>query len=238
MRRMVVLTALSCFWMVAHAFPVNAWFDETHMAIAKAAGYKKWYNAAAADISRVKLGKREGSNHYHNSPRGLVISPEMVLAQAERYDTFDTDGHLYGAIIAAFRAYKATRAKGNYGENHMAFLIHYIGDLSMPLHHTPFNAFNRKHHLANDGIIDNEVLDHIDRIKIYPIAIRSEADLAREVARIATLSKQLGHQLEDENRMMTREEAFRQIAHSASLMKGVLAAVDATSGPRSIPSRK
>lgn len=222
MRRIVAITCLCCIWLAAYALPVYGWFDETHLAIAKAAGYKKWYNAAAADISRIKLGKREGHNHYHNSPRGRVITSETVLDQARRYDTFDPEGHLYGAIIAACRAYRSSKTKGEYAENHMAYLMHYIGDLSMPLHHTPYNAFNRKNHMLNDGIINGEVLANLQRIAIYPVTIGSEADLAREVARIANISKLLGHRLEDENRLMTHEEAHRQIAHSASLLKGLL----------------
>lgn len=208
--------------MMALAPSALGWFDETHMAIAKAAGYKKWYNAAAADVSRIKLGKKEGSNHYHNSPRGTVITAKMVLEQARRYDQIESDGHLYGAIIASYRAYKGAKAQGKYAGNHMAYLVHYIGDLSMPLHHTPYNRFNKRYHMANDGIIDDEVMAHLERIKIYPITIRSEKDLAREVARVANLSKQLGHRMEDEDRLMTREEAYRQITHSASLLKAIL----------------
>jgi hypothetical protein len=36
-----------------------AWSDETHLAIAKAAGYGKWYNATGADIAKVKAGHIE-----------------------------------------------------------------------------------------------------------------------------------------------------------------------------------
>jgi hypothetical protein len=200
----------------------HAWFDETHLAIAKAAGYKKWYNAAAPDIARAKLGKVEGHNHYHNSPPGTVITPEMVLEQADRYDKLDPNGHLYGAIIASLRAYLETKSRGRYAEHLFAYLVHYVGDLSMPLHHTMHNAFNKKNHLANDGIIEDEVLANLDKIQTYEISLKSENDLATEVARIANLSKALGHTLESENRLMTREEAYRQIGHSASLLRAVL----------------
>ena len=201
----------------------DAWFDETHLAIAKAAGYAKWYNAAAADVSRIKLGAREGHNHYHNNPRDARVTAEMVLGQAQRYDQYDPDGHLYGAIIASFRATRNALEAGRYAGNHMAYLVHYIGDLSMPLHNTMHNAFNKKYHLANDGIIDNEIIAHIDQIKIYPIHITCEEDLAEAVAGIANLSKNLGYKMEDEKRLMTRAEAYRQVGHSASLLKAVIA---------------
>ncbi|MBR9982751.1 MAG: hypothetical protein KFF50_17090 [Desulfatitalea sp.] len=201
--------------------PAHAWFDETHVAIAKAAGYPKWFNAAAADVARLKLGRIEGYNHFVNNRRGTVVTPDMVLAQAARYDTQNPTGHLYGAIIASLRNYRADRSAGRYAELHMAYASHYIGDLSMPLHNTVFNAFNRKHHMANDGIINDEVLENFDQIKIYPITLQSEQDLAREVARIANLSMRLGYILEDERRLMTRTEAYQQIGHSASLLKAV-----------------
>ncbi len=62
-----------------------------------------------------------------------------------------------------------------------------------------------------DGAVDDEVLDHLDRIKIYPIKIQSEDDLIKEIARIANLSMKLGYQLEAENRNLSKEEAYIQL---------------------------
>jgi hypothetical protein len=210
------------FLVLATAGPAAAWYEETHLAIARAAGYARWYNAAAADIAKAKMGSREGHNHYHASPHGTVITPEMVLRQARWYDRIDPDGHLYGAIIASFRDYVRMRGSGKFAENQMAYLIHYVGDLSMPLHHTPRGAFNRKYHGANDGIIEHEVLAHPEKIRIHAIAIGSERDLAAAVARIANASKALGRKLEREDRLMTRQEAYAQIGLSASLLKAIL----------------
>ena len=208
--------------MLSAAGPSLAWFEETHLAIAKAAGYSKWYNAAGADIAKSKMGAREGHNHYHSSPAGTVITPELVLAQARYYDQIDPQGHLYGAIIGSFREYLKQRKAGKYAENQMAYLIHYIGDLSMPLHHTPNNDFNKTFHMPNDGIIEHEVLGHLEKIRLYDLTIKSEMDLASAVARIANLSKTLGHRLEKEGRLMTKAEAYAQISHSAALLKALL----------------
>jgi hypothetical protein len=205
-----------------------AWFDETHLSIAKAAGYKQWYNAAAPDIARAKLGKTEGYNHYYNSPRSIVITPEMVLEQAERYDKYDPNGHLYGAIIGSLRTFVKTEPRGRYAEHLFAYLIHYLGDLSMPLHHTMNNDFSKKNHLANDGIIEDEVLQNLDKIQTYEITIKTEADIAIEVARIANLSMALGRTLENENRLMTQHEAYQQISHSASLLNAILKWIERT----------
>ncbi|BBO85020.1 hypothetical protein DSCO28_55860 [Desulfosarcina ovata subsp. sediminis] len=203
--------------------PTWAWYDETHLAIAKAAGYEKWYNAAGADITKIKAGDAEQKNHFSNNPPGTIISPEMVLEQASRYnDPNDTPGHLYGAIIASIREYRTTIRTGKYAEYHLAFCAHYVGDLSQPLHNTLHDSFNKKVHVATDGIIEDEVLNNLSLIEIYPIKIESETDLPREIARIANLSTNLGYQLEKENRMLTKEEAYRQISHSASLFKGIL----------------
>ena len=92
----------------------------------------------------------------------------------------------------------------------------------MPLHNTLYDEFNRQHHSAMDGIVKDEVLNHLERIKIYPIQIKSEDDLVREIARIANLSMKLGYQLEKENRMLSKEEAYVQLGHSASLLKAIL----------------
>jgi hypothetical protein len=201
-----------------------AWHDETHLAIAKSAGYEKWYNAAGADITKIKAGDVEKKNHYVNNSPGTVVTAEMVLDQADRYNKpLDLKGHLYGAIIASIREYRTTTLKGKYAEYHLAFCAHYVGDLSQPLHNTLYNDYNRQNHTATDGIINDEVLYNLPLIEIYPIDIHSEEDLAKEIARIANLSIKLGYQLEKEGQMLSRQEAYEQISHSASLFRGILA---------------
>ena len=117
-------------------------------------------------------------------------------------------GHLYGAIVASLRDYRSAKAAGKYPEYYLAYCVHCAGDLSMPLHNTLYNAFNRQHHALMDGVVEDEVLDHLDRMKIYHIEITSEDDLVKEIARIANLSMKLGYQLEAENRTLTKEEAI------------------------------
>jgi hypothetical protein len=73
-----------------------------------------------------------------------------------------------------------------------------------------------------DGIVNDEVLDNLGKIEVYPIEIKTEQDLIREIARIANLSLVLGYKLEDAGRLLTREETYQQLSHSASLMKAVL----------------
>ena len=209
----------------------TAWNDETHMAIGKAAGYHKWYNAAGADMTKIKAGKIEGNNHFVNNPPDTRVTPEMVMEQVERYnDANDKDGHLYGAVVGSLRNYMESVRKKKYKEYHLAFCLHYIGDLSMPLHNTIMNAFNRKNHITIDGIINHNVLNNINRIELYPIIINSEEDLAKEIARIANLSIALGYRIEQENRLLTEDEAYEQIGHSASLFKAVLVYLESETG--------
>ncbi|MDP2646338.1 MAG: hypothetical protein Q8P24_15475 [Desulfobacterales bacterium] len=209
---------------VMAAFPgfSSAWFDETHLAIAKAAGYPKWYNAAGADIAKIKAGDVESHNHRVNNPPGTLITPEMIMGQIKKYNQINRKGQLYGAIIQSTRDYIRVKAKGKYGEYHMAYCAHYVGDLTMPLHNIVMNDFNKKHHLTIDGIIDNGILNNYKKIQIYSIRIRSEADLVKEVARIANLSMKLGYELSAKERLLTRAEAYQQVGHSASLLKAIL----------------
>jgi hypothetical protein len=91
--------------------PASAWFDNTHLVIARTAGYDRWYNAAGADMIKLKAGDIEKFNHYYNNYNNVRVTPELVSAQVAKYnDPEDQEGHLYGAIIAALRDYQTTLA--------------------------------------------------------------------------------------------------------------------------------
>ena len=79
---------------------------------------------------------------------------------------------------------------------------------------------------TTDGIINDEVLDNLYKIKIYPIKIESEKDLANEIARISNISIKPGYQIQDEKRLLNKDEAYGQISHSASLFKAILEYVE------------
>jgi hypothetical protein len=116
-----IITLLTIFIVIVVAGNSYSWHDETHVAIAKAAGYKKWFNAAGADMLKVKAGYKERLNHYTNNPRGTIVTPEMVFQQIEKYNKkTDVIGHLYGAIIASLREYLKEKQSGKYGEYHLA----------------------------------------------------------------------------------------------------------------------
>jgi hypothetical protein len=225
-------------FLVMIAGQALAWHDRTHVAIAKAAGYEYWFNAAGADITRSKAGDKEGNNHYFDNPRGETVGSKMVLDQAGLYDRPEDkeEGHLYGAIIASIREHGKLFDAGKYVGYHMAFAAHYIGDLSMPNHNIPFmirDGFPGNEdealtwHRDNDGVVESIVLNQPEEItkRMYIITLRAdqfEANLAAEIARIANLSRDLGEKLRAGRWVMKPEEAFNQLGHSASLLRAVL----------------
>lgn len=209
--------------LLLHANVSFAWNDETHLAVAKAAGYPKWFNAAGPDMIKVKAGKIEGANHYVNNERKALVTPAVVAAQIDRYNTPDREGHLYGAVIHAVRDYIEMRKRGKYGEYHLAFCAHYIGDLTMPLHNIKVSDYTKKTHKKMEAMVNDEGIEGlVAGIRMYPVEIDSEDAMKREVARVASLSIALGYRLEDENRLITKPEAYEQLSHAASLFKGVL----------------
>ena len=236
--RLLARTPVILFLLFSITFASSAfgWHDETHLSVAKAAGYHKWYNAVGADITKIKAGPVEKNNHYFDNNKNVLITPELIFEQVKRYnDPDDNEGHLYGAIIASLREYFATKTKGKYAEYHLAFCAHYIGDLSQPFHNIPYDDFNKSRHSLNDGIVEGEVLKNIRKIKahMYHIKLRPahfEEDLAQEIARIANRARKLGYRLKEEQRDLTKEEAYTQLGQSASLLRSVLEHIDSIKG--------
>jgi hypothetical protein len=224
--RIAVMTVLlSCQPFLPEA---NAWHDKTHLSIAEAAGFDLWYSAAAPDVAKSKemFNPVESPNHYHNNNANRKVTPAMVLEQAERYNRpNDDEGHLYGAIIGSVREYMAMKKSGKYARYPLAFCAHYCGDLSMPLHNTPYDDFNKARHSINDGIIENSVRNNIGYIQrmMTPPTISSEADLADEIAAVAESARKLGLKIRMENRNMTVDEVYTQVIRSASLFSAILA---------------
>ncbi len=215
------------FYLMLSSVQAYAWHDKTHLSIAEAAGFELWYSAAAPDVAKSKSEFRpiEEKNHYFNNNAQKEVDEVMVLEQASRYNkTGDAEGHLYGAIIGAVRAYKEESASGKYAEYPLVFCAHYIGDLSMPLHNTEYDDFNKKRHTVNDGVIESSVRNNIGYIQrnMSEIIIENESDLAREIAKVANTARRLGIKIRKENRNMTQEEAYIQVSQSSSLLKAVL----------------
>lgn len=223
LRVVIILCAL------LFAADASAWHDRTHLSICRAAGLDIWYHCAGPDIAKIKAGNVESYNHWFNNNAEAEVTPQMVLSQVKRYNrTFgEAEGHLYGAIIASLRDYEKTLQAGKYALYHLVYCAHYISDLSMPLHNIAYDDFNKEYHQANDGIVEDTIFDEPENIvkNMYPIKLSQdnfEADLAREIARIANTSRMLGYRMRAGKRNMTKEEAHVQLGHSASLLRAVL----------------
>ena len=110
-REVASLSMILTFMLTATQ--AEAWHDKTHLSIAEAAGFELWYSSAAPDVAKSKSEFRpiEEKNHYFNNNAQKEVDEAMVLEQVDRYNkTDDEEGHLYGAIIGAVRAYKAESA--------------------------------------------------------------------------------------------------------------------------------
>lgn len=217
-------TIFSLLFSSGQAF---AWHDKTHLSVAEAAGFELWYSSAAPDVAKSKSEFRpaEEKNHYFNNNARREVDEAMVMEQVARYNKpEDDEGHLYGAIIGAVRAYTAEKATGKYAEYPLVFCAHYIADLSMPLHNTEYDDYNKTRHGDNDGIIESSVRNNIGYIQrnMVNISIENESDLAREIARVANTARRLGYKIRAEKRDMTQDEAYTQVIRSASLFKAVL----------------
>ena len=82
--RIQKMVALLLFLLFILPVPSHAWYDNTHFAIAKAAGFPQWYNAAGPDIAKIKAGNIENRNHYSNNPPGTVITQRDVIGPGSK----------------------------------------------------------------------------------------------------------------------------------------------------------
>jgi hypothetical protein len=217
---LAILLFVSCF------SPAMAWHDRTHIAVGVAAQFDQAYNLAAADVAKLKANTMEEYNHWTDNPETTTITKAFIKGQIQKYNLgteSEKSGHLYGAIVAAIRAYQDESAAGKFATYHLAYAGHYIGDLSMPLHNIDYHPLDTlPNHYDNDHVIENEIAANMDKIEVSPMTIKNEDDLIQNIALIATKSKELGYKLRKEKRNLTKEEAYRQISQSASLFKAVL----------------
>jgi hypothetical protein len=217
---LVTFLFVSCF------SSAMAWHDRTHIAVGVAAQFDQAYNLAAPDVAKLKADTVEEYNHWVNNSETTVITKALIKGQIQKYNVGterEKAGHLYGAIVAAIRAYQDESGAGRFATYHLVYAGHYIGDLSMPLHNIDNSLLDTlPNHYDNDHMIENEVATNMDKIKLSPVIIRNEDDLIQNIGLIATKAKDLGYKLVKEKRNMTKEEAYEQISQSASLFKAVL----------------
>jgi hypothetical protein len=200
--------------------PAAAWFDATHQAIVEASDLPfSPCLAVAADVVSHKH-PAEAHNHYSNLP-DLFITPAHVLREVSRYDTEDPQGHLYGAVLAAFHRLRATIQASKRPDYDFAFLAHYVGDLSQPLHNSPYDAFNRAHHLRLDGAVDAlpELASQIGR-RMTCLEIQSDTEAVEAIVRVGNAAREADHRLRENG--LSEEDILDLLGQSASLLKGLV----------------
>ena len=225
----VIFLFVSCF------SSAMAWHDRTHIAVGVAAQFDQAYNLAGPDVGKLKADTVEEYNHWVDNSEATTITKALIKGQIQKYNLGterEKRGHLYGAIVAAVRAYQDESGAGRFATYHLAYAGHYIGDLSMPLHNIDNRLLDTlPNHYENDHIVEDEITSNMDKVKLLPITIKNEDDLIQNIALIATKSKDLGYKLLKEERNMTKEEAYQQISQSASLFKAVLEYVGYSKSP-------
>ena len=159
----------------------------------------------------------------------------------------DHAGVLYWEIM---ELYQKMKGKTGWEYDYYLFNIaHYVGDLSQPLHNYPYGnepasdgkiymevgTWAKENHRAFDDILESSLpLDQkTDRTFdswIGTISIKSVDDLKREISKVANHSIALANKCYSERRIITKEEALKQVAKSVSLLKAIIASTKSNDG--------
>lgn len=156
------LIALILVLSITHVNRALAWTEQAHMAMGLAAGFARFQNCAAADISHTVaavngLSQTDEQAHFFNASAVHVFTLDDAYTQLQsigksRRDC--PDGYLLGAVLQTTRLCKEKTEAGAYDDEYYAVLLHYVAE---PLHISVFDSFNRNYHFACDDILsDNE----------------------------------------------------------------------------------
>ena len=214
----VLLTCITAFFYV-NTITVGAWYDATHIAVMQAsnAPYSSCL-AIAPDVLSIKLTS-EAANHY-SSINKTQITAKDVLEQTERYNQIDKDGHLYGAIIVSSTHVYDRLVNNVRPDYYYSFLAHYVGDLSQPLHNSPYDAFNRFYHNHIDGLVNDlpnltkRIIIHMDKQNIT-----NNTDIVNAVVTLANDARAADRKLRQQG--LLHDDALKLLGKSASLLYAI-----------------
>ena len=215
----------------------EAWTDQTHMAIERAAGLTSYQNACAPDVSKTvsainKLKKNDGQGHFFDAskpPTRKDVEEQLEMIGQGRDDA--PDGWILGAIINATRKSKAWTEMGRFDDYNYAILGHYCGDLSMPMHMSVYDDFNKKHHLNIDQTLNrSDVKYDVDGVPLITkemtvddsVRFNSEDEIIDYMLKIANESFELGQKLRAEDRELTHDEAIQRVNRSATFFRAIM----------------
>lgn len=213
--------------------PAGAWSARAHeMVLAAAVDHLPFNVSVAVDPDRDKGSDgTEGGRHYFNNNKDVKVTPQTVLEQRQDSLQPGKEGALYGALMAAFEKLEKDLAAGQATPRDYGYLAHYVGDLTCPLHNSPYNVFNKSMHSRVDQAMSLGTPVDVVRARMRRIQFRSEADIAKAVSELANISHELARDLESGRRALREDEALTQLAYSASLYRGILDYLHANGGP-------
>jgi hypothetical protein len=152
----------------------------------------------------------------------------------------DHAGVLYWKILELYQQMKGT--SGWEYDYYLFNSAHYVGDLSQPLHNFPYDnepasdrkiyseigAWSKENHRAFDDVLESSFPLDQKTEKIFDTwiavpSIKSSDDLKREISKVANHSIALANRCYSEKRIITKDEAMRQISKSVSLLKAIIA---------------
>ena len=205
---------------VSNKYTAYGWHDTPHIAVMEATNVS--YSsclAIAPDILTTKLPS-EAANHY-SYIHCANITVENVLEQVKYYDKIDKCGHLYGAIVASTFCVRQKIIDNARPDYSYSFLAHYVGDLSQPLHNSPYDHFNKVNHDRIDGIVDN-VQELTKKVSLFmvQIVLQSDDELLVAVANLANVARAADKRLRLQG-TMTQKDALILLGQSASLLHAI-----------------
>lgn len=215
----------------------NAWTDQTHMAIERAAGLRSYHNAGGPDVSKTvsainRLKRNDGQAHFFDAvkpPTREDVDAQLEMIGMSRDDC--PDGYILGAILNTVRKSKEWTEMGRFDDYNYAILGHYCGDLSMPLHLSVYDDFNRKHHLnvdqtltRSDVVWDVDAVPQIAKEIVVDDSVRfqSEEEIIDYMLEIARESYELANTMRKEDREITKEEALARCGRSATFFRALM----------------
>lgn len=170
---------------------------------------------------------------------GEYVKRDSSESNPIRIKVPDSAGVLYWKIMDI---YQQMKGKTGWDYDYYLFNIaHYVGDLSQPLHNYPYDnepasdgkvygelgTWAKEKHREFDDILeadfplDTKTEKTFDSWIVVP-TIKSLDDLKREISKVANASIALANRCYKENRIITKDEALRQMAKSVSLLKAII----------------
>jgi hypothetical protein len=170
---------------------------------------------------------------------GMYVKSSVPESKPIKIKVPDPSGVLYWKILELYQ-----KMKGKTGwqyDYYLTNIAHYVGDLSQPLHNFPYGSepasdgkaypeigfWAKECHWQFDSVLDSYLPlqgkdKEIFQTLITPIQIMSVDDLKREISKIANNSIGLANRCYSENRILTKDEALRQVAMSVSLLRAII----------------